>query len=187
MLMVEADGADGLRVLVEVQGSAGTPVDLAAHFRPMGRIALMLAPPGDTGPFSPWRVHAVVADGGEPLPVDARLVSVSWPGRDRVEDILRVVSTHFGVPAADILSERRHRDVTRARQTGMYLSHKLTSHSLSEIGRRFGNRNHTVVLHAIRTIDREVAENVNRRNEVEHLQELVTRLAWKPARGSRTA
>ena len=54
--------------------------------------------------------------------------------------------------------ERRHRSVVRPRQIGMYLAKQLTSRSLPEIGRRFGNRDHTTVLHAIRKIDREVGE-----------------------------
>jgi hypothetical protein len=187
LLMVEAYSADGLRLLVEVQGSAATPVDLAGQVRLNSPITLVVAPPEDTEPFAPWRVHAVVADGREQLQVDARLVSMAWPGRHRVEDILQVVSAHFGVSVADILSDRGWRLLIRARQTGIYLSHKLTSHSLTDIGRCFGNRDHTVVLHAIRKIDREVAADVNRRNEVEHLQEQVTRLAWKPARAIKAA
>ena len=74
------------------------------------------------------------------------------PRRIKVEDILRIVSRHFAVSKADILSERRHRSVVRPRQIGMYLAKQLTSRSLPEIGRRFGNRDHTTVLHACRTI-----------------------------------
>ena len=55
--------------------------------------------------------------------------------------------------SGDILSQRRHRSVVRPRQIGMYLAKQLTSRSLPEIGRRFGNRDHTTVLHAIRKIE----------------------------------
>ncbi len=73
--------------------------------------------------------------------------------RIRVEDILRVVGRHYNVTRADLLSPRRARAVVRPRQIGMYLAKKLTSRSLPEIGRRFGNRDHSTVLHAVRKIE----------------------------------
>ena len=87
------------------------------------------------------------------------LVQGIEPRRIKIEDILRIVSRHFAVSKQDILSQRRHRSVVRPRQIGMYLAKHLTSRSLPEIGRRFGDRDHTTVLHAIRKIDREVGEN----------------------------
>ena len=84
------------------------------------------------------------------------LVQGIEPRRIKIEDILRIVSRHFAVSKQDILSQRRHRSVVRPRQIGMYLAKHLTSRSLPEIGRRFGDRDHTTVLHAIRKIDREV-------------------------------
>ena len=75
------------------------------------------------------------------------------PRRVRIDDILRTVSKHYGVNRGDLLSGRRNRSIVRPRQIGMYLAKLLTSRSLPEIGRRFGNRDHTTVLHAIRKIE----------------------------------
>lgn len=73
--------------------------------------------------------------------------------RVRIEDILRVVGRHYAVPRADLLSPRRARSIVRPRQVGMYLAKKLTPRSLPEIGRRFGGRDHSTVLHAVRKIE----------------------------------
>ncbi|MEO0673219.1 MAG: chromosomal replication initiator protein DnaA, partial [Pseudomonadota bacterium] len=95
------------------------------------------------------------------------------PKRTRIEDILKVVSRHFGVSRSDILSQRRHRSVVWPRQIGMYLSKQLTARSLPEIGRRFGNRDHTTVLHAIRKIDGEIQKHPRLRDEIEDLKKLL--------------
>ncbi len=97
------------------------------------------------------------------------------PRRIKVEDILRIVSRHFAVPKAEILSDRRHRSVVRPRQIGMYLAKQLTSRSLPEIGRRFGNRDHTTVLHAIRKIDRELSGDPRLKDEIEELKRQLNR------------
>ena len=88
---------------------------------------------------------------------------------------LRIVSRHFAVSKADILSDRRHRSVVRPRQVGMYLAKQLTSRSLPEIGRRFGNRDHTTVLHAIRKIDKEIGDNPHLKEEIEELKRQLNR------------
>ncbi|MEL6297851.1 MAG: chromosomal replication initiator protein DnaA [Pseudomonadota bacterium] len=93
--------------------------------------------------------------------------------RTRIEDILKVVSRHFGVSRSDILSQRRHRSVVWPRQIGMFLSKQLTARSLPEIGRRFGNRDHTTVLHAIRKIDGEISKNPRLKDEIEDLKKLL--------------
>ena len=103
------------------------------------------------------------------------LVAGIEPRRIKVEDILRIVSRHFAVSKADILSDRRHRSVVRPRQIGMYLAKQLTSRSLPEIGRRFGNRDHTTVLHAIRKIDREIGDNPHLKEEIEELKRQLNR------------
>jgi chromosomal replication initiator protein len=97
------------------------------------------------------------------------------PRRIKVEDILRIVSRHFAVSKADILSDRRHRSVVRPRQIGMYLAKQLTQRSLPEIGRRFGNRDHTTVLHAIRKIDKEIGDNPHLKEEIEELKRQLNR------------
>ena len=73
--------------------------------------------------------------------------------RVRIEDILQIIGRHYSVSRADLLSPRRARSIVRPRQIGMYLAKKLTSRSLPEIGKRFGGRDHSTVLHAVRKIE----------------------------------
>jgi len=96
------------------------------------------------------------------------------PRRIKIEDILRIVSRHFGVSKGDLLSQRRHRSVVWPRQIGMYLAKQLTHRSLPEIGRRFGNRDHTTVLHAIRKIEGVIAGDVGLRDEIDELKKLLS-------------
>jgi chromosomal replication initiator protein len=69
-----------------------------------------------------------------------------------IDNIQKVVAEYFKVRVADLLSARRNRSVTRPRQIAMSLAKELTTHSLPEIGDRFGGRDHTTVLHACRRI-----------------------------------
>lgn len=96
------------------------------------------------------------------------------PRRIKIEDILRIISRHFGVSKGDLLSQRRHRSVVWPRQIGMYLAKQLTHRSLPEIGRRFGNRDHTTVLHAIRKIEGVISEDTGLRDEIEDLKKLLS-------------
>jgi chromosomal replication initiator protein len=73
--------------------------------------------------------------------------------RVRIEDIQRVVARQYNVSRSDLLSSRRTANVVRPRQVAMYLAKILTLRSLPEIGRRFGGRDHTTVLHAVRKIE----------------------------------
>jgi chromosomal replication initiator protein len=73
--------------------------------------------------------------------------------RVRIEDILQIIGRHYCVSRSDLLSPRRARSIVRPRQIGMYLAKKLTSRSLPEIGKRFGGRDHSTVLHAVRKIE----------------------------------
>ncbi len=98
------------------------------------------------------------------------LVNGIEPRRIKIEDILRLVSRHYGVSKSDILSPRRHRSVVWPRQIGMYLSKQLTTRSLPEIGRRFGDRDHTTVLHAIRKIEGEISNDTRLKDEIEELK-----------------
>jgi chromosomal replication initiator protein len=81
------------------------------------------------------------------------LVRPSDVQRIKIDDILKVVGRHFNVPKSDLLSPRRARSIVRPRQIGMYLAKTLTTRSLPEIGRRFGGRDHSTVLHAVRKIE----------------------------------
>jgi chromosomal replication initiator protein len=102
------------------------------------------------------------------------LVQGLEPRRIKVEDILRIISRHYGVSKHDLLSQRRHRSVVWPRQIGMYLAKQLTQRSLPEIGRRFGNRDHTTVLHAIRKIDDKLKGDSHLRDELEELKKLLS-------------
>ncbi len=73
--------------------------------------------------------------------------------RVRIEEIQRIVARHYNVNRSDLLSSRRTANVVRPRQIAMYLAKTLTLRSLPEIGRRFGGRDHTTVLHAVRKIE----------------------------------
>jgi chromosomal replication initiator protein len=101
------------------------------------------------------------------------LVRPSDPRRIRVEDILRIVAKHYGVSRSDLLSSRRTANVVRPRQIAMYLAKTLTLRSLPEIGRRFGGRDHTTVLHAVRKIDGCVANDKVLAEEIEVLKRLL--------------
>ena len=70
-----------------------------------------------------------------------------------VEDVQKAVCEHYGIRLADMHSPRRARPVARPRQMAMYLCKALTTHSLPDIGRRFGGRDHTTIIHGIRKID----------------------------------
>lgn len=102
------------------------------------------------------------------------LLQNSEPRRVRIEDIIKTVSRHFGVSKPDILSQRRHRSVVWPRQIGMYLAKQLTARSLPEIGRRFGNRDHTTVLHAIRKIEGALGGDQRLRDEIDDLKKLLS-------------
>ena len=84
-----------------------------------------------------------------------------------VDKIQNVVTNYFNIPLSEMLSQRRSRPLARPRQIAMYLAKKLTTRSLPEIGRRFANRDHTTVIHAVKTITRlseqddEMKKNIN--------------------------
>ena len=119
------------------------------------------------------RLLAHSALNGSPLCVNTAenairdLVRTQEPKRVKIEEIQKLVASHYSVTRNDILSARRTANVVRPRQIAMYLSKVLTPRSLPEIGRRFGGRDHTTVLHAVRKIedlvlkDRQTAEVVD--------------------------
>jgi len=98
-------------------------------------------------------------------PVDTR--------RIRIEDIQRLVARHYNVSKQDMLSNRRTRAVVRPRQMAMYLAKELTPRSLPEIGRSFGGRDHTTVLHAVRTIKGKLEGDEKLVQELELLKRLL--------------
>jgi chromosomal replication initiator protein len=101
------------------------------------------------------------------------LVQSGEQRRVRIEDIQKVVARHYNVSRNDLLSNRRTRVIVRPRQIAMYLSKILTPRSLPEIGRRFGGRDHTTVLHAVRKIEAMLNEDEKLAQELELLKRLI--------------
>jgi len=102
------------------------------------------------------------------------LVRNREPKRVKIEDIQRIVARHYNVSRADILSARRTATVVRPRQIAMYLAKVLTLRSLPEIGRRFGGRDHTTVLHAVRKIDGLIEKDTVLADDVDLLKRMLS-------------
>jgi chromosomal replication initiator protein len=95
--------------------------------------------------------------------------------------IRAVVATFYRIPLAEIDAKHRHWPVILPRQVAMYLCKTLTSRSFPEIGRRFGGRDHTTVLHAVRKIEKLRQSD---RELDDELRELQRRIAWQERRAS---
>jgi len=98
------------------------------------------------------------------------LIRPQEPKRIKIEEIQRIVARQYNVSRADLLSSRRTANVVRPRQVAMYLAKQLTLRSLPEIGRRFGGRDHTTVLHAVRKIENLVNIDTSLAEEIEILK-----------------
>ena len=79
--------------------------------------------------------------------------------RVTIEEIQKAVIEHYAIRMADMTSARRSRSIARPRQVAMYLAKQLTPRSLPEIGKRFGGRDHTTVMHAVRQIEKLAQED----------------------------
>ena len=90
-----------------------------------------------------------------------------------VDKIQNTVSNFFNIPLAEMLSQRRSRPLARPRQIAMYLTKKMTTRSLPEIGRRFANRDHTTVIHAVKTITRLSEKDDEMRKNIDQLRSLL--------------
>ncbi len=104
------------------------------------------------------RVVAYAQLTGETLDLDFAIATLGdvLRGSQRrvtIDEIQKLVSTHFDLKPVDLVSARRARAVARPRQIAMYLSKRLTTRSLPEIGRKFGGRDHSTVIHAVRRIE----------------------------------
>ena len=100
----------------------------------------------------------------------------SAPGaKTSIEDIQRKTAEFYKLDVRDFHSPQRARRVARPRQVAMYLSRKLTTRSLPEIGRRFGGRDHTTVLHACRRVEALCEEDPLFRQEVDFLSQMLSR------------
>jgi chromosomal replication initiator protein len=88
----------------------------------------------------------------------------------KIEDIKRVVARRYGVSFHDLSSARRTANIIRPRQLAMYLAKTLTLKSLPEVGRRFGNRDHTTVLHAVRKIEALIPKDASLSQELDEIK-----------------
>jgi chromosomal replication initiator protein len=103
----------------------------------------------------------------------ADLVGAREPRRIRIEDIQKIVARHYNVSKHDLLSARRTRTIVRPRQIAMYLAKTMTPRSFPEIGKRFGGRDHTTVLHAVRKIEEMVSADQTLAQEIELLKRMI--------------
>ncbi len=93
--------------------------------------------------------------------------------RVTIEEIQKQVAAHFNIRISDMGSARRARSVARPRQIAMYLAKQLTSRSLPEIGRKFGGRDHTTVMHAVRKVEELTAKDSAFAEDVELLRRML--------------
>jgi chromosomal replication initiator protein len=90
--------------------------------------------------------------------------------RVTIDEIQRKVAEHFNLRVADMYSERRARAVARPRQVAMFLAKSLTQRSLPEIGRKFGGRDHTTVMHAVKKVEELMASDHGFAEDIELLR-----------------
>ena len=90
--------------------------------------------------------------------------------RVTIEEIQKATVEHYGIRMADMTSSRRSRAIARPRQVAMFLAKQLTTRSLPEIGKKFGNRDHTTVMHAVRQIETLSKEDPQLGDDLEQLK-----------------
>jgi chromosomal replication initiator protein len=93
--------------------------------------------------------------------------------RITIEDIQKKVSAHYNIKVSDMHSARRSVAIARPRQVAMYLAKKLTTKSLPEIGRKFGGKDHTTVMHAVKRIDEICKQDQEFADDVELLMRML--------------
>ena len=87
-----------------------------------------------------------------------------------IEQIISEVAQFFHLKRTDLLGKRRHKSVAHPRQVGMYLTRQNTKHSLEEIGAHFGGRDHTTVMHAVRTISKKCKDDTELLSQIRTLE-----------------
>ena len=121
------------------------------------------------------RVVTQSGDGARPITIENLNVWLAdflraYDRRVTIEEIKKKVAEHYALKVQDLESPNRSRSIVRPRQIAMYLGRLLTPRSYPEIGRRFGNRDHTTVMHAVETIQRLTAIDPAFAEEVEQLR-----------------
>lgn len=108
----------------------------------------------------------------QPIPVPQRepwfrILSLTSP---MIRDIQDVVAEFYGITYTDLVSSRRTMPLVLHRQVAMYLAKEITGKSLPEIGRRFGGRDHTTVLHAVRKVQTEIKTDHELQDEITEIK-----------------
>ena len=91
----------------------------------------------------------------------------------KIDEIQRKVAEHFNIKLGEMTSDRRARAIARPRQVAMYLAKQLTTRSLPQIGRKFGGRDHTTVMHAVRKIEELTRTDPSLAEDVELLRRML--------------
>jgi hypothetical protein len=152
--------------------SLGTETEMAAlkrrrefHGKIAAMAAALTAPIKPPAPVAAIEPEAMPAETDPPAPCQW-FWPAEWLPFQEVRKIQECVGKYYGVTRADLMSERRMKELIRPRHVAIYLAKQLTPLSLPSIGRRFGGRDHTTILHAVRKIealarlDRELAFEV---------------------------
>jgi chromosomal replication initiator protein len=87
-----------------------------------------------------------------------------------IDDIQRKVAEYYNIKLSDMHSSRRSTNIARPRQVAMYLCKQLTTRSLPEIGRKFGGKDHTTVMHGIKRVQELMREDTELKEDIERLQ-----------------
>jgi len=127
------------------------------------------------------RLHAM--SHAEKLPVSLSLAkralndepSAMEPGRPTIQQIIDTVTSYYDIKVTDLLSKRRHKSVALPRQVCMWLARQHTRYSLEEIGGYFGGRDHTTVIHAVRTVSSRRKNDASLDGDVARLERQLTR------------
>ncbi len=90
-----------------------------------------------------------------------------------IEEIQRRVAEHYNIKLADMSSPRRARQVSRPRQIAMYLAKQLTTKSLPDIGRSFGGRDHTTVMHAVKKVEELASGDISFAEDIDLLKRML--------------
>jgi chromosomal replication initiator protein len=169
-----------LEARIAVMKQAAPEFDVPAPV--LGHIARLIATNGRDLEGAANRLFHLATWSGKPLDIDSAenavkdLIRNREPKKVKIEEIQRLVANHFNVTRQDILSSRRTATVVLPRQIAMYLSKALTPRSYPEIGRRFGGRDHTTVLHAVRKIEELLQADQSLAGELEHLKRMLQEL-----------
>jgi chromosomal replication initiator protein len=128
------------------------------------------------------RLYAFSQFHGEPLSLSLAqkafqdIFFAEAPKTLTVDDIQKTVADHFKIKITDLKSKKKHIAVAHPRQIAMFLSRKLTTSSLPELGQRFGGKDHTTVLHNVKKIESEMALDLDLRATVDTLQRQLEQL-----------